>query len=74
MEIEYLSKTLIRQYVNNRLLYNNKQMNRLFGTKKKDEPKIAAPAKEEEKQVDLVEQSKKVQAWLTIGRKQSQRD
>ncbi len=35
-------------------------MNRLFGTKKKEEPKIVAPPKEE-KQVDLIEQSKKVE-------------
>lgn len=35
-------------------------MNRLFGTKKPEEPKVAAPPKEEEKQIDLVEQSKKV--------------
>jgi charged multivesicular body protein 5 len=35
-------------------------MNRLFGTKKKEEPKIVAPVKEEPK-IDLVEQAKKVE-------------
>lgn len=34
-------------------------MNRLFGTKKKEEPKIVAPVVEEKK-YDLMEQSKKV--------------
>lgn len=51
-------------------------MNRLFGTKKKEEPKIApAPApKEEDKKIDLVEQAKKVGFAIISGRKQSQRD
>lgn len=35
-------------------------MNRLFGTKKAEAPKVAAPAPVEEKQIDLIEQSKKV--------------
>lgn len=35
-------------------------MNRLFGTKKPEGPKVEAPAPVEEKQIDLVEQSKKV--------------
>lgn len=35
-------------------------MNRLFGTKKAEQPKIAEPVKEEKK-IDLMEQSKKVE-------------
>lgn len=47
-------------------------MNRLFGTKKKEEPKIVQPVVEEKK-IDLVEQAKKV-LGIDEDRKPSERD